>query len=117
MEFQELIEPSIPSWVSPIVSPKKKTGTYRVCVDFRKLNRQATLDSYPMSDLNDLLKQVSDRRSSIHWISKHRQVEFEEISRPKTAFTTPPGLCQLTITPFDLKNAPGTFVHLSLIHI
>ncbi len=59
MESQGHIESSTSGWASPIVLPKKKNGEYRLCVDFRKENKQTTSDAYPMPDLRDMLKQVN----------------------------------------------------------
>ena len=62
VKWQGLIEPATTSWASPIVFPKKKNGTYQLCVDVRKLTSQTISDGYVMPDLKGLLKQVSDMK-------------------------------------------------------
>jgi len=48
MKRQGMIEESQSPWVSPAVMVKKKDGTVRFCVDYRKLNAVTVKDSYPI---------------------------------------------------------------------
>ena len=44
-------------WISSVVPVKKKDGRWRVCVDFRDLNRATPKDEYPMPVAETLISQ------------------------------------------------------------
>ena len=108
---QGLIEPSTSPWASPIVLTKKKDGSWRFCVDYRKLNDVTRKDSYPLPRIDDTL----DRLAGMQWFSTldlksgYWQVEMEPQDKEKTTFTTGSGLWQFTVMAFGLCNAPATF--------
>ena len=58
---QGIIEPSNSPWSSPIVLVDKKDGTYRFCVDFRKLNEATRKDAYPLPRTDDLLDELGGK--------------------------------------------------------
>ena len=59
-EMQEsgIIEPSTTEWSSPIVLVKKKDGTLRMCVDYRRLNSISQADAYPMPRIDNLINRL-----------------------------------------------------------
>ena len=62
MSRQGIIEPSNSPWSSPIVLEDKKGGTYRFCVDFRKLNEATRKDTYPLPRTDDLLDELGGNK-------------------------------------------------------
>ena len=58
MLAEGVTEPSQSDWESPIVPIRKKEGSIRLCVDYRKLNTQSRTDAYPMPRIEDILDQV-----------------------------------------------------------
>jgi len=59
MRKQGVIEESQSSWMSPAVLVKKKDGTIRFCVDYRKLNSKTVKDSFPLPRIDGILDQLS----------------------------------------------------------
>ena len=57
-----VIEPANSEWASPMVIVKKKDGTIRLCVDYRRLNAVTRVDAYPMPRMDDILDQVGQAK-------------------------------------------------------
>src|SRR5690606_9483965 len=106
-----VIEESTSPWTSPVVLVKKKDGSIRFCVDFRKLNSVTKKDVYPLPRIDDALDVLYGSRyfSSLDLKSGYWQVSVAEKDREKTAFSTGDGLFQFRVMPFGLTNAPATF--------
>ena len=111
MELDGIIERSSSEWAFPIVLVKKKDGTLRICVDYRRLNAVAEADAYPMPRVDDLIDSLGKARyiTTLDLARGYWQVPVSEESRPRTAFTTPYGLFQFRVMPFGLHGAPATF--------
>ncbi|KAI9565174.1 hypothetical protein GHT06_008951 [Daphnia sinensis] len=106
-----IIEHSDSPWSSPVVLVQKKDGTWRFCVDYRKLNAVTVKDSYPLPRVADTLSRLEGATifSSMDLQAGYHQVPVASKDRPKTAFVTADGLYQFRALPFGLTNAPGTF--------
>ena len=109
-----VVEPSQGPWSSPIVLVKKKDGTTRFCVDFRKVNDVTKKDAHPLPRIDDTLDTLGGAQwfTTLDLASGYWQVEVAQADREKTAFATPDGLYQFRVMPFGLCNAPGTFQRL-----
>ena len=62
-QLQELLDkgfiiPSISSWGAPVLFVKKKDGTLRLCIDYRKLNKVTIKNRYPLPRIDDLFDQL-----------------------------------------------------------
>ena len=114
MEEQGLVEQSTYPWAAPIVLAKKKDGSPRLCIDYRRLNDVTESDAYPMPDLNTLIRQMRGAKvfSVLDLKSGYWQVPLKQSARKYTAFRTRRGLYQFRVLPFGLKNSPMTFVRL-----
>ena len=81
-------------WSSPAVLVKKKDGTTRFCIDYRRLNQVTKVDAYPLPHIEDSLNTLGGTRffCSLDLASGYWQVEMDAADREKTAFVTQGGL-------------------------
>ncbi|GFY01534.1 retrovirus-related Pol polyprotein from transposon 412 [Trichonephila clavipes] len=87
MQENDIIEPSSSPWASPIVLLRKKDGSTRFCVDYRKLNDVTKKDSYPLPRIDDTLDTLSGHKwfSTLDLKSGYWQVEIHPEDREKNS--------------------------------
>lgn len=108
---QGAVVPSKSPWSFPVVLVKKKDGSLRFCVDYRKLNNITKKDVYPLPRIDDSLNALGGAQffSTFDMTSGYWQIRMNEESQEKTSFICHQGLFEFKVMPFGLCNAPATF--------
>nr|GFB14576.1 retrotransposon protein, putative, Ty3-gypsy subclass [Tanacetum cinerariifolium] len=113
-QLQELsdkgfIRPSSSPWEASVLFVKKKDGSFRMCIDYRELNKLTVQNRYPLLRIDDLFDQLqgSSIYSKIDLRSGYHQLRKREQAILKTAFRTRYGHYEFQIMPFGLINAPA----------
>lgn len=108
---QGIVQESKSPWGTSTVLVAKKDGEWRLCIDFRALNKITQDEPYPMPIVEELVNDVG--KSSWFCLldlrSAYRQVPMEEESIPKTAFSTRQGHYEFLRMAMGLTAAAGTF--------
>ena len=118
MKEQGIIQESNSRWASNVVLVKKKDGTWRMCVDYRRLNAKTkNSDPYMLPRIDETLDRLSNAKffSTLDLLSGYHQVELSADSKGKTAFIVPrmsPNHWEFKMMPFGLAGAPRTFQRL-----
>ena len=98
-------------WLANTVVVKKKSGKWRVCVDFTDLNKAFSKDPFPMPKINQLVDATvgHPQMSFLDAFQGYHQILLALDDHEKTAFVTPIGNYHYKVMPFGLKNAGSTY--------
>ncbi|GKD00785.1 putative reverse transcriptase domain-containing protein, partial [Tanacetum coccineum] len=118
-QLQELLEkgfirPSSLPWGAPVIFVKKKDGSFRMCIDYRELNKLTVKNRYLLLRLDELFDQLqgSSVYSKIDLRLGYHQLRIREEDIPINSFITRYGHYEFQVMPFGLTNAPAVFMDL-----
>jgi hypothetical protein len=107
-----LIRPSVSSWGVPIIFIWKKDRSWRLCIDYRQLNKATIKNQFLLPMIDDLFDQMKGAIifSKIDLRSGYHQLRIKEDDIPKTTFKMRFGHYEFTVLPFGLSNVPWVFM-------
>ncbi|GJW37488.1 putative reverse transcriptase domain-containing protein [Tanacetum coccineum] len=114
LQDKGFIRPSSSPWGAPVLFVKKKDGSFRMCIDYRELNKLTVKNRYPLPRIDDIFDQLQGSQffSKIDLRFGYHQLRVHEDNIPKTTFRTRYGHFEFTVMPFGLTNVPEIFIDL-----
>ncbi|CAF1426814.1 unnamed protein product [Rotaria sp. Silwood1] len=105
------IRESHSQYSAPVLLIKKRDGSYRFIVDYRKLNSITIQDNYPLPNLEQAIQMVGGHQyyTKLDLRSGYFQIPIREEDKHKTAFITVHGLYEFNVLAQGLKNSSPSF--------
>ncbi|GJV60471.1 putative reverse transcriptase domain-containing protein [Tanacetum coccineum] len=90
LQDKGFVRPSSSPWGAPVLFVKKKDGSFRMCIDYRDLNKLTIKNRYPLPRIDDLFDQLQRSRyfSNIDLRSGYHQLRVSEEDIPKIALNS-----------------------------
>ena len=100
-----------PDWLANVVMVPKKDKSWRLCVDFKDVNKACPKDPFPLPRFNQIIDATAghDSLCFLDAYSGYQQVKMKESDQAATTFITPYGPLCFNTMPFELKNAGATY--------
>lgn len=117
VELQKLLDVNLiyqisdSKWVSPLGLVPKKNGKWRICIDYRELNKATQKDHFPLPFIDQVLDILVGKKlfSFLDGFSRYNQIQNAPEDEDKTNFTCPWGTFSYRVLPFGLCSAATTF--------
>jgi hypothetical protein len=110
------IEPNAyPTWLANVVMVQKKSGKWRMCIDFTSLNKACPKDNFPLPRNEKIVNSAAgcEVMSLLDCFFGYHQIYMKEEDKASTSFITPFGTYYFIRMPEGLKNARSTFSRLT----
>ena len=110
-----IIRPSKLPWAAQVLCVKKKDGTMRLCVDWRRLNFLLVVDSGGLGDMQNMFSNLKGKRyfTQIDLASGFHQLPIAEKGKHKTSFRDADGQSwEFNRAGFGLTVLPAAFTRI-----
>ena len=111
MKKNGVIRESSSAFASPIILVPKPNGSWRLCTDYRAVNDQTDLISWPLPNIDEIIAETGGCRvfSTVDLLKGFWQQPLTEETKKYSAFVTPFGTFEYNVNPFGWKNSPKYF--------
>ena len=111
LDAKGITEPEVGQWGSPVVMVRRPSGAWRLCCDYRDVNKHVVIPQQPLPRTADILASFKSKRyfSAMNMCHRFYQLEIEVKDRPKTSFVTPDCQRQYHRLPFGFASSPAIF--------
>ncbi|KAL8440743.1 hypothetical protein Emag_007767 [Eimeria magna] len=111
LDAQGITEPSTGCWSTPTVIVRKASGAWRLCCDYRPIEKHVRIPQQPLARTDDILASFNGKKyfSVLDMCQGFYQIKIAEQDRPKTSFVTPDCQRQYRRLPFGFASSPAIF--------
>ncbi|CAI6352885.1 unnamed protein product [Macrosiphum euphorbiae] len=109
-----VVRDTVSPYASSVLLVKQAGGKNRLCIDFRRLNKQTVRQHYPFPDMHEQLESLAEGRmfTQLDLASGYLQIPLSTEASEKTAFITSDTTGEFTRMPFGLSGAVAEFTRL-----
>jgi len=106
-----MIQESQSSFASPVLLVKKKTGDWRICVDYRRLNAMTIKNRFPLPIFDEIVDELWGAKwfTTLDMASGYHQILVDPKDKYKMAFQTHHGHYEYKVMPYGVTGGPATF--------
>jgi hypothetical protein len=115
LEANFIEQVTYPTWLANVVMVQKKSGKWRMCIDFTSLNKACPKDNFPLPRIDKIVDSAAgcEVMSLLDCFYGYHQIYMKEEDKASTSFITPFGTYCFIRMPEGLKNAGSTFSRLT----
>jgi len=111
LDIGSIREVKYPDWLANVVVVPKKNNKFRMCIDYKDLNKACPKDSFPLPNTDQMIDATTEHEL-MHFLdaySRYNQIKMNPEDQEKTSFITNFGTYCYNVMPFGLKNVGATY--------